>query len=751
MPLLLYVATALALLWLAGRFVKPFSPLAALALLLLPLCFTGRAIFTGRVYGPIDLPYLTQPLNWMRGQYGIPAEMHNGALSDLAWQMIPWRAAVRDALAHHEWPLWDRFTLGGDVLAASAQPAAYSPFTLLACLLPPATSLTYSAAIWFFLAGLGAFLFARQLGMRESVSVIAAAGWMYATGVSFFILWPLGEAWTLLPLVLLGVRARSVAILTAALTLVILAGHPETVLHIVAVGAVYGVMSGVGWRVPAWAVLIAAGLTAIYTFPFLDAVPQTSEHEFRRNVQGPGATAQQSAVRLATDLLPFLHGRRWRVTPDPPPDSAAVGTLLLAAALFAIVRVRSREKWFFTGLLVFSLLAHAEWKPLAIVLGKIPLFDIALNERFSFAAAFSFVILASMGIEHLSHRGLAIACTIVLIVTAAASAAIPHVGSEYKVVADLIPLAAAALLFALRAPVRFAVAAFLGLLLVQRVMSDGRTYPVLPAEAAYPPIPILEPLRRVEGPFRITGHGRAFIPATSTFYGLEDVRGYAAMTLKRYNDTIPIWSVEQPVWFNRVDVLTQPFLSLLNVRYAITWDREPPREGWREVARQRGSVLLENERVLARAFVPRAIRSGFTDEETLRQMAAERDFAARGWIASAGPRGERPNPGRVLVIGPRKYGHRIVVEMDADGWVIVSEPVWRGWRAIVDDQPVDVAFADHAFLGIPVPKGRHTIRLTYWPRSFVIGRWVSLLTLLLLAGYSAASLFSKAAMVRSLR
>src|SRR5205823_1382036 len=164
----------------------------------------------------------------MKGENGI-GELHNGAIGDLAWQMIPWRAAVRDALMRHEWPLWDRFTFGGDVLAASAQPAAYSPFTLLACLLPVATSLTYSAAIWFFLAGLAAFLFARELGIRESVALIAAAGWMYSTAISFFILWPLGESWALFPLVLLGARRiaaepsrRSIGILTAALTLVIL-------------------------------------------------------------------------------------------------------------------------------------------------------------------------------------------------------------------------------------------------------------------------------------------------------------------------------------------------------------------------------------------------------------------------------------------------------------------------------------------------------------------------------------------------
>src|SRR5205814_7815000 len=133
--------------------------------------------------------------------------------------------AVQFALAHHQWPLWNPFILSGTVLAAAAQPAAYSPFTLLACLLPVPAGLTFSAAITFFLAGLGAYLFARELGCRESVALIAAARWMYSMPIAFFVLWAIGGAWAFFPLVLLGTRRcvrapglRSVAILTVALS-----------------------------------------------------------------------------------------------------------------------------------------------------------------------------------------------------------------------------------------------------------------------------------------------------------------------------------------------------------------------------------------------------------------------------------------------------------------------------------------------------------------------------------------------------
>src|SRR5260221_4853999 len=139
-------------------------------------------------------------------------------------------------------------SLCGDVLAAPAQPAAYSPFTLLACLMDPAASFNFRGAIAFFLAALGAFLFARDLGCGEVAALFGAVAFAFNGPLAFAILWPVGFSWALLPLVVLGARrvvrepgARAVGLLTTAFVLEILAGHPESTLHVVALGAGWGV------------------------------------------------------------------------------------------------------------------------------------------------------------------------------------------------------------------------------------------------------------------------------------------------------------------------------------------------------------------------------------------------------------------------------------------------------------------------------------------------------------------------------
>ena len=782
MALILYLATAASLLAAMHRWVRPMSRSAMLVLLAIPCVVTAYALFSGRAFGPVDMPYNTVPLSWMKEQYGLSGDAHNGSLSDLYCQMIPWRKAVQWSIAHGEWPLWNRFILSGDILAAAAQPAAYSPLTLIAILMPVATSFTFSAAIAFFLAALGAFLFARELGCRELAALTGAAAWTYSSGLAFFILWPLGVSWALLPLVLVATRhivrhpgVPTFALLTAVFTLLLLSGHPETALHVVAIGAVYGLFElmrnaraggvtlSTGLRSQASkraitgavvAGIVALLLCAIYLLPVLDAAPQTNEHRFRSTIfvdQPRGSHPPEVLARIATGFFVWLHGRNWTAgNVNVPVESFAVGSIAMALALYALWRVRSADARFLAGLALFGIVAASEWSPLARLLQQLPLFDISLNNRFAFGAAFALAMLAGLGVEELCRRerdrAAAIIFAATLIVLGAGTWLLmranvvdpaPPEWGRHRVAAEVGMLAAGTLVLTFIRRARPAAVALLGLLLAQRYVSDGDVYASFPARAAYPPVAIFAPTRTPQTPFRIVGHHTALIPGTNALYELEDVRGYEAMTFGPYADTYRIWCVAQPVWFNRVDDLQEAFLSFLNVRYAITSDQEPPRAGWREVARQKGSVLLQNERALERAFVPRHVSLGGPSWLAVNEMSSERDFAQRAWIRGEPDRVERVNgPGRVTSIRDAKLGYDLDVEMEKDGWVATSISDWKGWRAYIDGRRVETTRANAAFVGVYVPPGRHHVRLLYWPRSFVIGRAITLATLLSLIAFA---------------
>lgn len=757
MGALFYLLSAAGTLILVRRFVTLSRPASA-ALILLPLCLTGRALVTGKVYAPIDLAYHFDPLASMATRVGID-RIANPLPSDVAVQFLPWNAALRWAVAHGQWPLWNPFELCGNVLAAAAQSAPFHPVTLLGLLLPMPDALGFMASMTYFLAALGMFLFLRSLELRALPSLFGAAGWMLSTYVVGFTHTAHGNAIALLPLVMLGAHAvarhpgvRATSLLAGALILMTLCGHPETSLHVVALATAYVLFSA---RERRWSVIasgVAAGivallLTAFFLAPMIGAIPQTREYLHRRSgAEAISASWSVVAHGLRNDFVPFAEGTPGVEEPSHEGalqhrsmGTAYCGAMLLAPAILALLRAKMREKRFFAIVVLFGLLAGAEAPGLSETLARLPIFSLAINARMISFAAFGICALAAIGLqvsiselESLAWLFLGVALTLMVVITliSVPSTLTPDF-VRANAIREVVPLLLAfALIRALRAHPAVT-AGLLGLLLLQRVTEIGGFIPSVDRRAFFPPIAGFEHLPRQGGePYRIVAQGPLFAPNIGAHYGLEDVRGYQAMTFARLAETFPLWSIPQPVWSNRVDDLTAPMLSLMNVRYALALPEAAVPPMWRLVGRYPGYQLLENRGALPRAFVPRMIHSG--ENDVMHGMRACRDFASEAWIETEGaPANVANGAGSVTV---RERGSRLMLHasMRSAGWIVVSETAWKGWRATMGRQHPKLHFADRAFLGLYVPAGEHDIELSYRPKAVTTGAIVSIASALLL-------------------
>jgi hypothetical protein len=747
---LLYLLVAVGTLVFVRRFVTLSRPASA-ALMLLPLCLTGRALVTGRVYAPIDVAYHFDPMASMATRVGID-RIANPLPSDVAVQFVPWNAAVRWSIAHRQWPLWNPFELSGNVLAAAAQSAPFHPVTLLGLLLPAPDAFGFMAAMTYFLAALGMFLFLRDLELCELASLFGAAGWALSTYVVAFTHTAHGNAVALLPLVMLGARrvalhpgVRAMALLASALVLITLCGHPETTLHVVALASAYVLFSAreqiarvVGSGLAAG--VIALLLTAFFLAPMIDAIPQTREYLHRRSgAEARSATWGVVAHVLRNNFVPFAEGMPGEEEPQHEDElqhramgTAYAGAMLFAPALLALLRARRRETWFFAGVVLFGLLAGAEAPVLNDVLARLPIFSLAINARMISFAVFGIAVLAAMGVQvaigerhrlSWTYLGVAAALTVVIAVMAARSTLTPDF-LRASAIREVVPLLLAFALVRVLPMRPAAMAGLLGLLLFQRGSEIGGFIPAVDRRAFFPPIAGLDHLPRGGPPYRIVGQGPLFAPNVGALYGLEDVRGYQAMTFARLAETFPLWSIPQPVWSNRVDELDAPMLSLLNVRFALALPDSAVPPSWRLVGRYPGYQLLENSSVLPRAFVPHMVHTGNSD--VMHGMRACRDFGAEGWIETDGPPTDIANgSGDVRV---RADGSHLLLHasMRTAGWVIVSETAWKGWRAEMGRVPLKLHFADRAFLGMYIPAGEHDIELSYRPHAVTTGAIVSI-------------------------
>ncbi|PYQ51365.1 MAG: hypothetical protein DMF59_08090 [Acidobacteria bacterium] len=746
MGFLAYLSMAVVSIVIVRRVFLLISLRASAVLILLPLIFTLRPFITNGVYAPIDLGYQTEPLISYLDSSGVRV-FHNSTLSDTYSQMIPWRAVVREAIFAGEWPLINPYMLAGDLLAGSAQPAPYDFINLAGLAVPLIDSINLTAA--------RAFLLARRFDLSEISALFAGAAWMTSSFLVFFIEAALGHTMLLLPLVCCAaidvVRRPSIGraiVLSIALTWLILAGHPESLTQVVIIGCAFGIYEL--WRQRenrgrAIVAALAAGITslllsAIFLLPVIEALRQTTEFASRRAEGSEDFVTMSwkfSGQKLPVNVIPFVYGLPWKEMGNAPPlitpHNAVIGGVFLALAVAGVVLTRRRERFFLICVAGIGLLAGIGFPPLVQIFGHLPLLSLARNERFIAATILALVLFVAMGVE-IWHRTIAwtmlatatvISILAICLIPLMRGAALSDHFIHASIASLVIPIfLAGALLLKFRR-----VEVLLVLALIQRVADVGGMYPTLPREAFYREPAALK--RFVSGDLhRFAAEEYTLLPNIGTHYRLEDVRGSQATSLRRLYETYPLWSTPQRNWFNRVDSLAPPFLSFLNVRYALHNPERtlPPR--WRTVGHAGRLAIVENTAALPRAFMPAAVRLNVPYPAVIDEMRSAKDFRAIAWINQRDTphNGTEANGyGNVLIKRTTLSTYAIHADIASDGWIVISQPAWKGWRAFDSGREIPVRIANHAFLAIHLSRGHHDVDLRFRSHGFIVGRAISLI------------------------
>jgi hypothetical protein len=758
--LAVYFGSAAALLWLAHRFVCRLSARVAIFAALAPLLLTGKALVTGGLYAPIDIVYQGEPFAAHRAEAGVE-KTQTPLLSDVVYQGIPWRKAVREAAKSGRWPLWNRFIMAGTPLLAAQLSSVFHPGTWIGFLLPLPQAWTFDMAFRFLVSLVCALLFFRELGLGNLPSLIGACGWAFSDFLVFLAGHPQSPAIGPFPLLLLGLRrlARepgrgAAAVTAAALLLMVAAGHPESLLHTVAGAGLYFVaellVAGRGRRGRAILVSLATGalvlgLSAASLLPFLEILPRTQEllDRTRPGSGEPAPTAlRDSLVHSLTFLLPYAYGVSGQGRVESyvaRPAGGYAGALLLPLAVIGAL-AGGRERWILLLYVFLGLAVFVSLPPVAGIVSALPLFSISLNHRMVFLAAFGVCALAALGAEELREGRagarfvfacLGLAALLLLFFTLRLhpllALEMPREFLAGRILFQVGPLLAAAILvpWALRRRGgSLAVGGVLVLSLGARAFEARTVHPTYPARAFYPRLSMLEVIPHAE-PYRIVGVGYELVPGASAIYELEDIRGYEMTTLASLVETFPLWCVRQPVWFNRVDDPTKPFLDFLNVRYVISAPGWPVPPGWRILAREPGGWLLENPNALPRAFAPRQIYRETDPASQRRRLLSIADFGQVGVVESASVSEERNGEAKVDITAYTGQSLELSVDAPKGALVATSVTAWPGWRLTLDGRECPLLRYNRAFLAFEAPPGPHRGALRYWPRSFTWGLAIS--------------------------
>ena len=86
---------------------------------------------------------------------------------------------------------------------------------------------------------------------------------------------------------------------------------------------------------------------------------------------------------------------------------------------------------------------------------------------------------------------------------------------------------------------------------------------------------------------------------------------------------------------------------------------------------------------------------------------------------------------RIVQAGPNAV--LVGATAEADGWLVLLDNYYPGWRAEVDGRPVTIYPANFSFRAVPLTKGKHQVRFTYVPASLRWGFGLSIVGIALCA------------------
>lgn len=684
--------------------------------------------------------------------------------------MFPWFNLVRGSWLAGHIPLWNQFAFGGSALLGNGQSAALSVFTAVALPFPASMGMSVSMLARMVVAGLGTFLFVRQLGAGSRAALFAGV----AFGASAFIVdwlgWPLAAVAALVPFGFAAaerfVRAgseRDVGLLALAIGLQFLGGHIETSIHFVGSMAIYAVVRAVFAprpvaRVLGLAVAGVLGLlvAAVALLPLYSEIGGTGIVDFRAATSFGQSHLQPEM--LLNWLVPNRAGNpALDAGNGPVPNyNEAVGFATVAALVLAPLGAYwlwRRARAAAAGLVAIGLLAGLiVYGPLAGVAGSLPVLSVTLNTRLLVVPCFVVAVLGGLGVQQLEDRrrdhpgiagyaaavvgaaataGLAALAYVLFFQRGQVSAMFPQLPAPgfWTAAAGLAGLAALA--FALAAAGRGASrVAVLGVTLVavlEAAMFAGPNNPLVDPADVPPASVAMDQLRQVAAG-RTVAAVQTAIPETLSLYQVHDAAGYDAVYPARVR---MFWQRADEAYTVPDDhhvVLSRPrpgWLVAAGVGYILA-PAKAPAAGGVEVARVGSVAVQQVSSARPFAYAANSVRTAPDAEAAVGMLAADPGGAVVAEGCCVGPaEGAEAAARQPAVALPlhRDYAEKISgdIVLDRDSLVVVAQTYSPDWVARVDGHPVPTHPANVMLESFEALSGRHHVELTYEPASFSVG------------------------------
>ncbi len=737
--------------------------------------FSSPYLLRGLV--PFPSRYLVSFFPPWSAQYGMA--LKNNAMPDVATQIYPWKKITIDTWKQGQVPLWNPYSFSGTPHAANYQTAVFSPVNLLYFVLPFFDAWSVSILLQPLLAGVFMYVLLRCLDRSKEGSLIGAVAFMFC---GFLTVWmaygTLGWAVLWLPFIFAGVllhidkRAWWRPVMVAVgIAWSFVSGHFQMSVYVLMAAASFTLYESIKtrrWRAGlelGFAIALGLMLAAPQILPSLEAYRGSVRSELFASAGG--INFQHLITMFAPDFFGnpvtrndwFGFYAEW---------ASYVGVVPLLLVVYSIIRPsageagRTKHIGFFLSLSVISL-ALATPTPLNAFISwlKLPAISTSYGARIIILTGFSFAVLSAYGLDGVREdwekrkRSSALLLTMIIGLFLICVWAVVMIIRPFPVDKLLIArrnlllpsglsLGCIALVFMGFIRKRRVVHALVVGLLVALTIADmlryaGKWMPFDPREYVYPDMRILTYLQAQIGHDRMFGN---FGGEVTNGFGIFGIEGYDAVYQKRYGEFIRstsrgkiITPERSIVQFPKIGDYTEKTLAILGVRY-IAHRLSDARNSWAypywnysqyaSIYRDEHYEVFENAHALPRALLASSYVVRTVDQDIMDMIYSD-DFDPKTTVILEKEPDLNPEPGEGSADIVRYTPNEVIIKTSSgvQKMLYLSDVFDTGWKVSIDGISTTLYRANYDFRAVEVPPGAHTIRMVYWPESFVAGMWTA--------------------------
>jgi len=737
-----------------------------------------QSLLPGRGLTSADGIYMWPP--WREGYQG---RVSNYPLADQYLCFNPQQHVIQQQMCRGRIGLWNPYLSCGVPLAGSMQSAVFFPLNLAFSYFSPFRAAVFKSFLKLFLAGVFMLLYMKRLGVGCWGRLLSA---MVYSLSSFMIVW-LGHPHTncamLLPLLLYIIEGefcgqrpavsdkpdrpgglRRWAAFSVVYGFMILGGHPPTIIHISIVIFVYFCFRLISQRKDgvigrrilffAFGIIFGALLAAVQILPFL---------EYYRVSSVPAGSVLLSRwshhlhiSALVGFFMPYIggspvHGFEWLMRFANGQYNFServmfVSLLGLCLPVFAVFYRRNRIVIFYLVLMLFCLCTIFGLWPILSAIRYIPIVNNINNIRLILIVCFSLAVLGGFGLEGLGRLRFTARWKVLFGLWLVFGGFLFWIFSCFEhilfgqdqdvgrfILTQMHVFAASAavlslvILYPRRRSRLLPKIIAVGWVSFELLWFGMGYNPSISRGQYYPVTGGIRFLQQDDSLFRVASLDGVLPPNTASMYGLYDIRGRDFMTVRRYEQFIK-GSAGDFFFYSPLDALpSRP--QDINVKYLLA---DKNRIMPQEPVYQDEVSIYQMESFLDRAFVVFDYEVVDNEADVLKTVRSE-SFEPREKVilerqpreAGAGPGSSEPAVAEARVIEYDCDAVTIEVSVDRQGFVVLCDTYFPGWKSYVNGRQRPVYRANYNFRAVRIPEGDSIVRFEYRPASFTAGSCVS--------------------------